>query len=136
MEEAMRIELQRRGKDAWGEGHYGASRGDRKHHGEDFLIAKGQVITAPIGGHVTKLGTCYSDDPSYRYVQITNKGVDYRFFYVEPMVNVDSIIQRGDVIGKAQNLNKRYKGMPNHIHFEVIVGGKKVDPNPYLAMMA
>lgn len=124
----------RRTPDAFGKGHYGAPRGKRKHNGEDLNCCHGSIILSNQTGRVTKIGYPYADDLTYRYIQITSSdGIrDFRFFYVEPSVKLGDWIEDGDVIGSAQNLELRYEGISNHIHFEVKVDGKHVDPNPFL----
>lgn len=119
--------------DSWGAGHYGASRGSRTHKGIDFNCSPDSLVLSNTDGVVTKLGYPYSDDLSFRYVQITtHNNEDYRFYYVEPSVKKGQTIKEGDIIGSVQDLTKRYEGINNHCHFEVKVDGEHVDPEPYL----
>ena len=133
--------LPKRGIDQWGDGAFGAPRGmkngkPKKHKGIDYACYPDTVIRSPVNGLCNKLGYCYSDDLFYRYVQIkTENGARYRFFYVEPDVVVGDYVHYQDEIGTAQNIAKRYslptKYMKNHIHLEILVAGKPVDPEVF-----
>lgn len=119
--------------DKEGDGHYGASRGSRKHVGIDFIASANEPVPAPISGVITKLGYPYGDDLSYRYVQITDDaGKRVRCFYVEPSVRVGDSVRKGDQIGTVQTLQKRYggRGMVDHVHLEVKTGPKQYEPWP------
>lgn len=122
----------RRGTDNYGSGYYGASRGSRTHVGEDFLVPAGSQVYPLKSGKVTKLGYPYRDDLKYRYVEVTDdKGYRLRYFYVSPEVKLGDQVTEDTIIGIAQNLDDRYKGMPNHVHFEVIEpNGSKSYVNP------
>lgn len=123
-----------RGIDAWGDGSFGAPRGDHKHRGIDFAAAPDSLLCSPVDGHITKVGYPYKDDLSYRYVQVTDSmGHNHRFFYVEPVMKGagnGQKVMRGDVIGFAQDVAARYDSrMKNHIHYEVIrPDGTPIDP--------
>lgn len=119
-----------RKNDSWGSGAFGASRGGRKHNGVDLVVATGSAIKATFSGTVTKIGYPYGDDLSYRYVQITNSGYDLRIFYVDPCVSVGDEVTPETVIGKSQDLNRRYNGITPHVHFEIKRNGEYVDPTP------
>ena len=118
--------------DSFGCGHYGASRGTRKHSGVDILSHYGEHIASPIDGTITKLGYCYADDLSYRYIEITNGNDSIRVLYVHPSVKVGQKVKRLAKIGTTQDLNKRYKGIPLHIHIEIRQFGKLIDPTKFI----
>ena len=123
-----KIELFRaadRGVDIFGSGDFGAPRGDRVHTGTDFRC----VVVAPVAGEVTKIGYPYSDDLSYRYVQITDSdGYDVRCFYVDPSVQVGDRVVVGTEIGTMQSLQGRYPGIIDHVHVEVRAPGGRFIP--------
>lgn len=121
--------------DSFGCGHFGASRGSRTHNGVDLLTPPHKKIPSPVSGTVTKLGYPYGDDLTFRYVEITQKDYKYRLFYVNPTVAVGTEIKQGDIVGLSQDLDKRYKGIPNHIHFEILKDGRYVDPTPVLLVL-
>jgi murein DD-endopeptidase MepM/ murein hydrolase activator NlpD len=120
----LKVIAPERGTDAGGSGHYGASRGTRRHNGQDFNVAPGSTVLSPVDGFITKLGYPYGDDLTYRYVQVQDdQGNRHRFFYVEPVVEIQDYIQVGEVLGTAQNVARRYpvpKGMAPHVHYEII----------------
>ena len=127
----MKIIAPMRKPDLFGMGHYGASRGDRKHNGIDYACYPGSNILAPISGGVSKIGYPYGDDISFRYVQITTKDQkNVRVFYVDPDVKIgDLVLADKTMIGKSQELGKRYKGITEHIHLEVKdMRGNYIDP--------
>jgi murein DD-endopeptidase MepM/ murein hydrolase activator NlpD len=126
-------ELEHRNCDEWGCGHFGAPRGNRTHKGVDFKCPYGAHVQSPCSGRVTKLGYAYSDDLSFRYVEITaDDGNRHRIFYVLPRVFDSSIVKEGDVIGYAQDLEQRYPGITPHVHYEIIdTDGNFIDPEKY-----
>ena len=126
----MHISSTIRKQDSYGSGEFEAPRGGHKHRGIDFSIN----VHAVSSGEITKLGYPYSDDLSYRYVQITDvNGYDVRYFYIEPNVKVGDKIHAGAIIGQMQDLGKRYPGITPHWHFEVKdKNGNIVNPHDYL----
>lgn len=129
------IQLHVRESDPFGKGHFGAPRGSRTHNGIDFVCAQGAYLLSPVAGKVTKLGFPYADDHSFRYVQVTSAdGLRHRLFYCLPTVSVGDVIDRGDPLGRVQNIAGRYntadKRMVNHVHYEVMRDdGSYVDPD-------
>ena len=113
-----------RGFDAYGYGHFGASRdgGSREHAGVDYRAEAGQAVKAPISGYVTKIGTAYSSSPEYKYVEIRNPALRYeaRVFYIDPDVSVGESVHLGDVIGTVRSLKLKYgEAMTDHVHLEL-----------------
>jgi len=122
--------------DAHGCGYFGAPRGGRNHNGVDILAAFGDCVRSPVDGVVTKVGYPYADDLSFRYVQISAGGYDFRLFYCEPTLSLGAVVKRGDAIGTAQDLGKRYAGIANHFHLEIKnPDGNFVDPTPVALAM-
>lgn len=127
--------------DGYGCGHFGASRGTRKHMGVDMDCPPGTEVGSPVRGQVTKLGYTYEDDLSFRYVQVVAEGYQFRMFYVEPDVAVGDYVELGETIGRSQALHKRFPmtkagPMTDHVHFEILdKGGKHVDPTPVIAAL-
>lgn len=106
--------------DAHGCGHFGASRGNRKHNGVDVLTNEGDLILSPIRGLVTRYAVPYANDPTYKGIEIQNEKYTIKIFYIVPTIAVGTKVDAGMVIGKAQNIAKRYSaGMQNHVHIEV-----------------
>ena len=125
--------------DDLGCGHYQASRGSRLHNGIDFCAEPDEKLVTPVSGVVTKLGYCYGDDLSYRYVEVTGTSDRrHRFFYISPGVQVGEIVTAGETaLGCVQDIAARYKHrgfMNNHFHYEVLLeSGGYV--NPELALV-
>ncbi len=121
-----------RGEDEWGNGAYGASRGGRTHKGIDIAAYPGTLIQAIVPGEVTKLGYVYDHDLSFRYVQISLAGVDYRYFYVRPNVSPGQWVWSGQSIGRVQDIASKYTSKPtpmiNHMHFSMKRDGVHLDP--------
>ena len=131
----MLVKLPVRKSDKWGEGHFGAPRGDHTHHGIDLACYPGSEILSLSYGTVTKLGYPYSDDLSFRYVEITDEeDLKLRYFYVFPnSLAVGDIIHQGQNIGISQNLFERYPGITGHVHFEIMdQRGSYIDPTDFL----
>lgn len=118
--------------DKFGCGHYGASRGTRKHTGVDIIADKEETVFSPMTGKITKVGYCYADDLSFRYVEITNSKYTMRVLYIDPLVSVGDWVKDGEYIGEVQTLNKRYKGITDHIHVEIKANGVFIDPTNLL----
>jgi len=127
----MKALLALRTHDNFGSGEYGASRGTRTHNGEDFACLVGAGIFPVTAGKVTKIGYPYGDDKTFRYVQVTLDDHDYRYFYIDPIVRVGDVVGTNTIIGFVQDLDKRYKGITPHCHFEVKVNGKHIDPRGF-----
>jgi len=112
--------------DNFGQGCYNAPRGSRRHKGIDFSCYPGSEICAEMFGRVTKIGYPYDDDddndgkPDFTYVEIEDTaGNKARYFYVKPCVTKGDMVNSGQVIGTSQELGKKYKGITEHMHFEV-----------------
>lgn len=123
----MHILAIQRKPDSYGSGSFGASRGKtRKHVGIDYNCSPGSLIFAPLPGKVTKLGYPYADDLSFRYVEVTtDEGIRSRVFYIYPLVELGDIVSTDSVIGRSQDLTKRYpadgshkEAISNHCHWE------------------
>ncbi len=135
------VECGIRSHDPLGAGHYGATRGSRLHRGIDLVAEKGDVLLSPVSGTITKIGFCYSDDLSYRYIQVTEKQggtitLHHRFFYVEPICKyrtIGSTVLCGDKIGLVQEIVKRYPNITPHFHYEIKdKDGQYLDPTPHV----
>lgn len=111
-------------RDRQGSGDFGAPRGSRVHRGVDLEFEVGEEVEAPASGMVVNLGYCYNDDLSFRYVEILshNRKFICKLLYVKPAVRRGIFVNKGDVIGVAQDIAGRYGGgMVNHVHLEVLV---------------
>lgn len=119
--------------DNYGSGLYGVSRdgGARTHNGVDYCCVPHTEILSPVSGKVTKVGYPYSNDLSFRYVEVTEpNGLAHRVFYLSPRVTTGQDVIKGrTVLGESQDLTKRYpNGMTNHVHYEVRRAGTYYNP--------
>lgn len=125
-----------RGKDSYGQGHHGASRGHRKHDGADYNSTPGQQVKAPLSGVVSKISKPYSSGIDAAVLSgveiIASDGTQCWVWYIQPSVNiVGKIVKAGvDVIGLAKTLKNRYKdGITDHVHVRIHKrNGTKIDP--------
>lgn len=120
-----------RGHDAFGDGFFHARRdgGSRPHEGVDYDSRAGQAVVAPISGYVSHIGYAYPGDARFKYVEIENPALrlEARVFYVDPQVGVGDSVALGRPIGTAHSLQARYGGITDHIHLELVEGGRKID---------
>ena len=91
-------------------------------------------LSAPIGtpiyatgdGRVEKIKKSRSKKDYGNYILI-NHGYDYQSFYAhldKVLVSKGQKVQRGDIIGHVGNTGK---STAPHLHYEVVVNGKKVN---------
>ena len=122
--------------DAWGCGHFGASRGAREHKGIDFKVYENEPIKAPFDCEIIRYGYPYSDNLNYRLIEIKglNNFSDYtaKIMYIKKIHNIGTIITKGNTICKADDISKKFDNrMTNHVHFELYKNGKLVNPEPF-----
>lgn len=123
--------------DPKGCGHFGASRGSRKHNGVDMACPPGTKVGSPVRGQVTKIGYPYVGDTHFRYVQIVAEKYQFRIFYVEPSVAVGDYVELGEEIGLSQALaGKHGADITEHVHFEIKdMDGNYIDPTPVIVAL-
>ena len=119
--------------DPTGHGAYGASRGNRKHQGIDLLVRAGEGVYAPFAGRITHTRP-YANDTRFGGLRLQGEGkyADYllKIFYLQPTAT--GSVTKGDLIGKAQAISLKYSPqMKDHLHIELYIQGKRVDPTPY-----
>lgn len=119
--------------DSKGLGHHGAPRGGRKHDGFDFKCSKqfdvwthlGQHILMPMDGVIVRESLPDKDDLRWRGVHIVNPRIEIKMWYLKPdLFLIGRNLKAGTVIGKAQNIGEKYKGVTPHIHLRIT----KIDP--------
>lgn len=125
--------------DPAGCGHYGASRKRNgvstpgAHNGIDVVVQPGEEVYAPISGTVRTLYV-YSGSTAMKGVEIAHGNIKVKLFYVAPEdLDTRDVILRGEFIGYAQDIAGYHNApsMTPHIHVEVYVDGKIVDPTGY-----
>ena len=109
-----------RGRDVQGEGRYGAPRQGRIHKGVDYTCVPGQEIRSPINGMIIREAKPYAGE-KYSGMLIQGPHVAVKIFYMKfaPHVKIGSVVRTGDVIGLAQDISEKYKGITPHVHLEV-----------------
>jgi murein DD-endopeptidase MepM/ murein hydrolase activator NlpD len=115
-------------------GDFGAARnGGRRHKGFDVVARCGTPLAAAVTGTVVK--RAYDARLDGNYVVIRGLGERRKYWYAH-MVH-PSTFQKGDLVHVGQIVghvgktgNARTVGC--HLHFEIHVGGRPVNPEPYL----
>lgn len=107
--------------DRQGDGAFLARRGHRRHRGTDFFCEPGQAVFAPFDGTVDRKVIAYADDHRFTGLTIKRKHLLCMLLYLTPLDEiVGKFVKRGDVVGTAQDIRKRYgNSMQPHIHCEV-----------------
>jgi len=113
--------------DGWGQGHFGAPRGSKKHDGTDLVVIPGQPIYSMIDGTVEKYERPYLHDPRWSGIQIANAQLRVEIWYMDPVyAPIDKFVQAGELIGVAQDISIKYPPtekiphvMMPHIHLRV-----------------
>lgn len=125
-------EQRRRGCDAGGCGHFGASRGARLHKGYDVLSIPGAQVRSPVKGKITRFVDPYGDG-RYNGIQIDTEKEVWKIMYMQPiqqLINRD--VKPGDILGYAQNIALKYPSVQPHLHVEIWKNGVAIDPEPYI----
>lgn len=122
-----------RDSDAWGDGRFGASRGDRRHNGVDIVARFGQDVLSPVDGRIVRMAYPYANDTVLSGVMIEglgrHGGLEIKIFYMTPADGmVGQSVTAGQTIGAAQSLQAKYPGITDHIHLEVRQNGVVRDP--------
>lgn len=102
----------------------------RGHKGYDLVAPYGTPIYAVKAGTVVRAswysGYGYCVDVDHGNGIVTRYGHASKF-----CVSVGDKVNQGDMIALVGSTGNSYG---NHVHFEVIIGGKRVDPAPYINM--
>ena len=110
---------------------FGAPRGKRKHKGRDLVGPAGMKVVSALPGTVTSIihvGDLPGGGKSMGiYVKHSN-GMETRYLHVHPSVKVGDQVKAGQQIGKITEMDDI--SSVAHLHFEVIVNWRHVDPEP------
>ena len=102
----------------------------RNHQGVDLAANKGTPIFAVAEGTVTFAG--WDGDYGYSVVIQHNSGIKTRYAHANALcVSVGATVSQGDMIATVGNTGR---STGNHLHFEVIVNGTRVNPGPYIGL--
>jgi murein DD-endopeptidase MepM/ murein hydrolase activator NlpD len=102
------------------------------HTGQDFPGPEGTPVVAAEAGRVSKVQ--HLGNRSYGSYIVIDHGGGLQTLYAhmyeyQVQVRTGDIVERGQVIGAVGN-NGNSSGP--HLHFEVLIGGRPVDPIPFL----
>jgi len=118
-------------RDAYGQGHFGAPREKDengrikryRHRGKDFVCIPGQDVYMPFTAiPIRRKNPC----PGYHGVLFRGRGIIGTLFYVkveDSIINIE--LKEGDVIGVAEDISLKFKGVIPHVHFQI----DKIDPD-------
>ena len=102
----------------------------RNHKAMDFSAPRGTPIYAAGGGTVTYAG--YDSDFGYNVVIKHSNGISTRYAHANSLnVSYGQVVSQGDMIATVGTTGW---STGNHLHFEVIVNGVRVNPAPYIGM--
>lgn len=123
--------------DSSGSGLFGARRGGgtRKHKGLDIIRQFGEPVLAPERGYIKEIRYPYVGSKKISgFKFIGDSGISYLVFYVGINKPLKMVIDKGEEIGKAQNISGYHndKNMINHIHIETYKDGILVNPEDIL----
>lgn len=118
--------------DSGGDGHFGTSRnrytGKGTHEGVDISAKLNQKVYAPINGKIVRIAKPYADDSRFSGLLLEGlNGEEIKIFYISPL-KVGENINRGELIGTAQSISKKYNTVTDHIHVEYRQDGVLTDP--------
>ncbi|MBQ3141445.1 MAG: peptidoglycan DD-metalloendopeptidase family protein [Clostridia bacterium] len=103
--------------------------GYKGHEGLDIAASKGTKIYAADGGVVV---TVHKWNYSYGYHVVIDHGNGFKTRYAHMSkiaASVGDKVEKGDVIGYVGNTGNSFG---NHCHFEIIINGTRVNPEPYI----
>ncbi|XP_022597995.1 myeloid protein 1-like [Seriola dumerili] len=120
----------RRTSDGWGQGHYGAGRGDRDHKGLDIVCEDGSDVLAPFD--VTLHGEVnVFPEPHQAAINsglsLRGQGLCFKLFAIRPD-RTSGLVRKGDRIGTMLPMQSVYRGITSHVHVQMC---DKSDPTPY-----
>ena len=115
-------------------GEFGAGRsGGRSHEGFDILADCGTRLVSARGGRVRKVG--YDDRLYGYYVLINGRKSSEQYFYAH-LISPSALVKgervhTGDAVGRIGQTGNAGT-TPCHLHFELRLHGRPVDPEPEL----
>ncbi len=107
--------------------------GGRIHEGFDITADCGTPLVVARGGRVQKVG--YDPVLYGNYALIDGSKTSQDYFYAhliaQPAVRKNERVRTGQFVGRVGQTGNA-AGTPCHLHFEVRIHGKPVDPEPFL----
>lgn len=120
----------RRTSDSWGQGHYGAGRGTRKHLGLDIVCGDGATVYVPFDVELKGKVVVYNDPKKAAInngINLSGEGLCFKLFYVKP-VKYNGKLKKGSVLGTLLPMQTVYPGITSHVHVQMC---DKSDPTKY-----
>jgi len=107
--------------DSEGLGHYGASRGTRRHKGTDYLALPGQPIVAPFDMVLSRYSNPSTKFPLESGIKWKTPSGSGKMFYFVPIAElIGTFVTKAQVIGIAIDLTLYYgPNIDSHIHFQI-----------------
>lgn len=105
---------------------------ERAHRGVDFGASPGTPVLAPAAGLVVAATRQYQGGPNYGTVVVLDHGDGWQtlFAHLDSYdVHVGQRVESGDQIAR---VGRTGKVTGPHLHFEVLLNGQRVDPEPLL----
>lgn len=88
--------------------------------GVDFECTPGSHVYAPIPGKIIRVVVPYAFDKRFKGIVISNSVMRLKLFYMEPIVDIGTKVERGSVIGVCQDISLKYGAdCKPHIHMEM-----------------
>jgi len=107
--------------DKMGNGYFGSPRGERLHHGTDYLVQPGDPIFMTLkNAKIIREVRPYSDHPELSGIVVANLICINIIFYVEPLMSlIGEEVAQSQLIGYAQDVRLKYgHNMLPHVHSE------------------
>lgn len=102
----------------------------RNHKGVDLAANKGVAIFAAASGSVTYAG--YDGDYGYSVIIDHGNGMKTRYAHASYLcVTKGQVVSQGDMVAAVGSTGY---STGNHLHFEVIINGTRVNPAPYIGL--
>lgn len=116
--------------DTW---HAPRDGGRRRHMGTDIFAPRGSAVVAPVAGRIDPAR--YGNDGGNGGIRLWLFGDDSRSYYFAHLDGID--VRRGARVSSGQRIGRvgntgNATTTPPHLHFEVHVGGRAVNPYPIL----
>lgn len=103
------------------------------HKGMDFKGEAGDSVYAAFGGTVTEVVTKHLLNENYVTIKHANGLIStYKYIDAKEGLKVGDTVKKGDVIGTIALAGGMEMDEGEHLHFEMSLNGKPVDPNTYL----
>jgi len=104
----------------------------RAHEGLDIAAERGTPVRAAADGYVSAI----KNDPRYGIVVVLNHDNNVQTVYAnlasDEVVAVNQKVKKGDIIGSVGDTAKFETVDESHLHFEVLIDNKHVNPADYL----